>query len=275
MEAATAFAGAPTDYSANTVWVADSLDLPIRVETMGLVQENRDLKGGPQPAALFEIPAGFVKTSAPGMPAGTAPPSPSATPTPPRAAPAYGGKSAQGAARIQQPARSEIWLEADELRIMRRTSGQAGPARLAQYGYAAAGAFTGDRTLSWRNAQDAGAVLELILPAEKKGRYRLSLHLGKYRTFGQFQFLLNGKPAGKPVDMFGNPGQDIVAAFTVELGEADLRAGDNRLGIRLVGTNPETVMPNHGAGLDWIRLTPVETSGSKGKSPAEPGRREP
>ncbi len=58
------------------VWVADSLDLPIRLETMGFVQENRNLKVGPQPQSLFEIPAGYTRTNAPGRPdgIGTRPP---------------------------------------------------------------------------------------------------------------------------------------------------------------------------------------------------------
>lgn len=51
-----------------TVWVADSLDLPLRLETMGFVQENRNLKVAPQPASLFEIPNGYTKTNAPGKP---------------------------------------------------------------------------------------------------------------------------------------------------------------------------------------------------------------
>ncbi|MBI4874482.1 MAG: DUF4412 domain-containing protein [Acidobacteria bacterium] len=58
----------------STVWVADSLEMPIRLDAMGIVQENRNLKVVPQPASLFEIPAGFTKTNAPGMPAGKTPP---------------------------------------------------------------------------------------------------------------------------------------------------------------------------------------------------------
>ena len=57
-----------------TAWVADSLELPLRLETMGITQENRNLQVGPQPASLFEIPAGFARTGAPGMPAGMTPP---------------------------------------------------------------------------------------------------------------------------------------------------------------------------------------------------------
>lgn len=50
-----------------TVWVADDLELPLRLETMGIVQENRNLWVRPQPASLFEIPAGFTKSSGPGI----------------------------------------------------------------------------------------------------------------------------------------------------------------------------------------------------------------
>jgi hypothetical protein len=57
-----------------TAWVADSLELPLRLETMGITQENRNLKVAPQPANLFEVPAGFTKTGAPGMPASMTPP---------------------------------------------------------------------------------------------------------------------------------------------------------------------------------------------------------
>jgi hypothetical protein len=50
------------------VWVADALDLPIRLETMGVAQENRNIQVGPQPASLFEIPGGYSRTGAPGRP---------------------------------------------------------------------------------------------------------------------------------------------------------------------------------------------------------------
>lgn len=49
------------------VWVADALELPVRLDVMGFIQENRNLRAGPQPTSLFEIPAGYRKTSSPGM----------------------------------------------------------------------------------------------------------------------------------------------------------------------------------------------------------------
>jgi hypothetical protein len=51
-----------------TVWLSDSLNLPVRIETLGIVQENHNLRAGPQPANAFEIPAGFVRTNSPGAP---------------------------------------------------------------------------------------------------------------------------------------------------------------------------------------------------------------
>jgi hypothetical protein len=105
---------------------------------------------------------------------------------------------------------------------------------------------------------------------QNKGRYAITVKVAKYRTYGIHQFLINGKPLGKPVDMFRNPGQDIMTSITVNLGAANLIQGTNKLGIRLVGTNPATIMANHGAGLDWISLTPVAamaTTTQTGKKP--------
>jgi hypothetical protein len=260
----------------STVWIADSLDLPIRLEAMAIVQENRNLKIGPQPPSLFEIPAGFVKTGAPGMPAGMMPPTAAGVAA---QRPPYGGKDAQAVAGSQSragaggggtggPAGVATRVEADALRVIRCTSGEVMPRKLAEDGYANPGEFTGDLSLQWHDATGPGAVLELALPVEKKGRYAVSVRVAKYRTYAIHQFLFNGVPLGKPVDMFGNPGQDIVTAFTVYLGEMDLVAGVNRLGIRIVGSNAETIMANHGAGLDWVSLEPVRVDGGTGIVPA-------
>jgi hypothetical protein len=166
-------------------------------------------------------------------------------------------------------------IEADTLSILRCTSGEAIPRKLAEDGYANEKDFTGDLSLQWHDAAEPGAVLELALPVVTKGRYAVSVCVAKYRTYGIHQFLINGAPLGKPVDMFGNPGHDIVTPFTVNLGEADLVEGVNKLGIRLVGTNPDTIMANHGAGLDWIRLTPVAASAATSKAPAKEGKNTP
>jgi hypothetical protein len=55
-----------------TVWVAEDLRLPLRLETMGITQENRNLVIARQAAALFEIPAGFTPMPSPGRTAASA-----------------------------------------------------------------------------------------------------------------------------------------------------------------------------------------------------------
>jgi hypothetical protein len=156
-----------------------------------------------------------------------------------------------------QTAGSSNQLEVDTLHIIRCSSGEAMVATFADDGYADKGAFTEDRLLHWYEAEQSGAFVELALPPVAKGRYAISVRAAKYRTYGIHQFLINGVPLGKPVDMFGNPEHDIVTPFTVNLGDASLSEGSNKFTIRLVGTNPDTIMANHGAGLDWIRLTPL------------------
>ena len=165
------------------------------------------------------------------------------------------------------PARAEEKLEGEELRTIRCTSGETTVWKMVEDGFAEPGQFSGETTLYWHDAAEAGAVLELALPVKKPGQYTLSVGLVRYRTFGTFQFLMNGQAAGDPVDMYGNPEKDAASPFTVNLGTFTLEAGDNVLALRLVGTNPNTVMPNHGAGLDWIRLTPVA-------APPKPGGNE-
>ncbi len=154
-------------------------------------------------------------------------------------------------------------IEADTLKVLKKTSGDTVKANHAEDGYADEGSFSKNKTLLWNDANGPGAVLELALPVKAAGLYKITLHLGKYRTFGIHQFQINGKAAGKKVDLFGSPGQDIILPFNVTLGSFVLKAGTNRLGLKVVGTNPDTIMANYGACLDWIKLTKVGATKSK------------
>ena len=160
-----------------------------------------------------------------------------------------------------------VTYEADKLRVVRCTSGETTVWKMVEDGFAEPGQFSGETSLYWHDAAEAGAVLELALPVKKPGHYALSVGLVRYRTFGTFQFQMDGKDVGDPVDMYGHPEVDAASPFSVTLGTFTLEAGDGILALRLEGTNPNTVMPNHGAGIDWIRLTPVA-------APPKPGREE-
>ncbi|MGZ5515210.1 MAG: hypothetical protein ACXWHD_08810, partial [Candidatus Aminicenantales bacterium] len=166
------------------------------------------------------------------------------------------------------PAVAEEKLEGEELRVIRCTSGEATVWNMVEDGFAEPGQFSGGMSMYWHDAAGGGAVLELALPVEKAGRYALSIGLARYRTFGTFQFLVNGKAAGSPVDMYGNPEKDAASPFTVTLGTFTLEAGDNVLALRLTGTNKDTIMGNHGVAVDWVKPAyqgpAVQTSGAAG-----------
>lgn len=49
---------------AATSWFADALGMPIKSDFSGIITELRNIRVGSQPAALFEIPAGWKKISA-------------------------------------------------------------------------------------------------------------------------------------------------------------------------------------------------------------------
>jgi hypothetical protein len=203
----------------------------------------------------------LVIPNSPGTPAGTVP---------------LGGGFAtpSGPSAPVQATAGPIMIEADSLRVLRCTSGEVRPRKLAEEGSAETGVFTGDVSLQWHGASGPGAVLELGIPVQMPGRYSVAVRVAKYRTHGIHQFAVGNIPLGKPVDMFGNPGQDIVTAFTVELGAVHMVAGVHRLVIRVVGTNPDTIMANYGAGLDWVRLTPVPVPGRGGSGVARPASEE-
>lgn len=49
-------------------WFADALGLAVRSEFSGITTELRNIQLGPQPANLFELPAGYQKVETPPMP---------------------------------------------------------------------------------------------------------------------------------------------------------------------------------------------------------------
>lgn len=120
--------------------------------------------------------------------------------------------------------------------IIRCTSGEAAPANLAEEGYAAPGAFTGNTVMAVH-----GACIDWVQLAFREAKSIVGSSGGTgftiYRTYGIHQFLINDKALRKPVDMFGNPGQDIVTPLTVNLEEADLPEGVCKLGKGLTFLN--------------------------------------
>lgn len=60
-------------------------------------------------------------------------------------------------------------LEGEELRTIRCTSGETTVWKMVEDGFAEPGQFSGETTLYWHDAAEAGAVQELALPMKKPG----------------------------------------------------------------------------------------------------------
>lgn len=51
----------------STSWIDEKLGIPLKTEAAGTTMELKNVKEGPQPDNLFEVPAGYKKTTMPGM----------------------------------------------------------------------------------------------------------------------------------------------------------------------------------------------------------------
>ena len=134
-------------------------------------------------------------------------------------------------------------LEGEKLEIARCTGGTTQIQGLWVEGFS-------DATHLWWLNPGEGDILETKVPVERAGRYRLVLGLTKSWDYGIHQPLVNGADVGEPVDL-------LAAAITplrLDLGVHELQSGDNLVGLRCVGTNPDANPKNHMAGIDYVLL---------------------
>ncbi|MCC6483969.1 MAG: DUF2961 domain-containing protein [Armatimonadetes bacterium] len=109
------------------------------------------------------------------------------------------------------------------------------------------------RQLWWRDNQP-GNHLVLALPAVTAGRYNIVAALTRAPDYGIVQFSINAQPLGGPVDLYG---PRVVSTGALLLGTAELREGDNRLSVEMIGSNPSAVK-NYMAGIDYVKLIRVD-----------------
>jgi hypothetical protein len=141
-------------------------------------------------------------------------------------------------------------IEGERMKIVGKTAGEA----QAQ----AMDGFTKDRWSGvdhlWWTGAKPGAKLELELPIEKLGRFQLEAVFTMARDYGIVQLTLDGQRIGGPVDLYNAP--DVITTGLLKFGEHDLAVGTHRLGIEMLGANPNA-QKSYMCGLDFVRLTPV------------------
>ena len=146
---------------------------------------------------------------------------------------------------LPEPFRVKGAIEGEGLAVARCTGGRTLVQDLSPD-------FSASKHLWWVDLQP-GAILELNVPVNKPGRCKITLGLTKSWDYGIHQPLVNGNPVGQPVDLYAPE----VTPLKVELGDHALSAGEVRIGLQCVGTNPSARPARYMAGIDYILLEPV------------------
>ncbi len=147
---------------------------------------------------------------------------------------------------LPEPFHVEGAVEGERLEIARCTGGTTQVQSLA-------GEFSYGSHLWWVDPAE-GSILELNVPVEKAGRYRITLGLTKSWDYGIHQPLVNAEDVGDPLDLCAPE----ITPLKVELGEFNLGAGNARVGLRCVGSNPNARPIRHMAGIDYVLLEPAD-----------------
>ena len=114
------------------------------------------------------------------------------------------------------------------------------------------GIWSREEHLWWRQGKE-GDVLELSLPVPKAGKFKLKAVLTRAPDYAVVRFLMDRKPFGSSIDLFGSK---VTNTQELVLGELDLNQGDHVLGVEILGANPDA-KPGRMFGLDYLQLEPV------------------
>lgn len=143
--------------------------------------------------------------------------------------------------------RAKDALEGERLKVLARTGGNPHEQDLSMF----EGRWSGDAHLWWTDAKP-GDKLELALPVEKAGRYKLLAALTKAVDYGIVKLTLDGR-ALTTLDLFN---RGVVPTGELDLGTHELGAGEHRLGVEILGANDQAVQ-SYMFGLDYVKLVPV------------------
>lgn len=138
-------------------------------------------------------------------------------------------------------------IEGERMKILGKTGGNPQEQDMAGFG----DKWSNDAHLWWIDAKP-GDKLELTLPVEKSGYYKLTLQMTKARDYGIVQLYLDSDKIGDPFDLY-NP--EVVPTGVVELGSHALNAGEHKLTVEIVGANDKAEKA-YMFGLDYVKLEP-------------------
>ncbi len=142
-------------------------------------------------------------------------------------------------------------LEGEKLKVLSKTGGNPHQQDLSVFG----SNWSGEAHLWWIDAKP-GDTLEIAVPVEKTGTYRLKTQLTKAIDYGIHQLYLDGKKLGEPIDLFNN---GVIPTGALDLGVHKLEKGQHVLKVEIIGTN-EKAEKKYMFGIDYLLLEDI-TSG--------------
>ena len=117
----------------------------------------------------------------------------------------------------------------------------------------AAGKWGGDRQLFWTPGKP-GVKLDLGLPVNADGKYKVTVGLTRGADYGIVQLYLDDQKLGDPIDLYKN-GTGLTLAIG-DLGTHNLTKGQHRLTVEMVGRNAAGA-PGGYFGMQWVLLARV------------------
>jgi hypothetical protein len=142
-------------------------------------------------------------------------------------------------------------LEGEKLKILTRTGGRT----QLQDMYGFGPNWSGDAHLWWIEAKP-GDTLDLAVPVQMAGTYRLTMQLTKAIDYGIVQLYLDGKKLGAPIDLFNN---GVVPTGVLDMGIHELDKGEHKLSVEIVGAN-EKAVKSYMFGLDYVLLKDIASA---------------
>ncbi len=115
------------------------------------------------------------------------------------------------------------------------------------------GKWSNDTQLWWSGGKP-GDKLELALPVEKSGRFKILAQFTQAADYGIVQLSLDGEKLGPPVDLFHD---GVIPSGEINLGAHELSAGQHTLTVEITGANPQAVK-SYLFGLDYVRLVDMQ-----------------
>jgi len=140
-------------------------------------------------------------------------------------------------------------IEGESLKILGKTGGNPHEQDLTGFG----DQWSNDAHLWWIEAKP-GDKLNLALPVQKAGKYRLLAQFTLAPDYGIAQLRLDGRKLGLPMDFHANR---VLPTGEVGLGTHELAAGEHKLTIELTGAN-EKAIKSYMFGLDYVKLVEVK-----------------